>query len=112
VSASGDQGTLNLGSGVFPQEIFVAPGQRFVYATLFSGPKSEVHIYILDTTDWRLTEAPSSPLPGFSSVTGMVADPSASFCVSEYGTESSAGLLGGFGYRVFYGSGGLAICRA
>jgi hypothetical protein len=101
VSVDGGQGTLNLGPGVYPQEIFVGPGQRFVYATLFSGPSSEVHIYILDTTDWSLTEAPSSPLPGFTSVDGLVADPSGGFVyqstganqVQVYAVDVSTGYL-------------------
>jgi Abnormal spindle-like microcephaly-assoc'd, ASPM-SPD-2-Hydin len=78
-SAAGEQGSLSLGPGVFPQEILVGPGQRFVYVTLFSGPQSQVHIYIVDTNDWTLTESPSSPLPGFASVAGLVADPSGPF---------------------------------
>ena len=101
VSADGGQGTLNLGPGVYPQEIFVGPGQRFVYATLFSGPKSEVHIYIVDSSDWSLTEAPSSPLPGFTSVDGLVADPSGPFVyqstgpnqVQVYSVDVSTGYL-------------------
>jgi len=49
-SAAGDSGQLNVGGAVFPQDILIAPGQRFVYATLFSAPNSVVHIYIVDTT--------------------------------------------------------------
>ena len=78
-SAGGVAGQINVGGAVFPQDILVAPGQRFVYATLFSAPNSEVHIYIVDTANWTLTEAPSSPLPGFTSVANFVADPSGQF---------------------------------
>ena len=38
-----------------------------------------VHIYILDTTTWELSEAPSSPLPGFTSIANFVADPTGPF---------------------------------
>lgn len=38
-----------------------------------------VHIYIVDATTWSLTEAPSSPLPGFTSVANFVADPTGQF---------------------------------
>ncbi|MDP9337916.1 MAG: choice-of-anchor D domain-containing protein [Acidobacteriota bacterium] len=78
-SAAGDVGQLNVGGAVFPQDILVAPGQRFVYATLFSAPNRVVHIYIVDTTTWTLTESPSSPLPGFTSVANFVADPTGQF---------------------------------
>lgn len=78
-AADGSEGNLSLGSGIFPQEIFVGPGQHFVYATIFSPPNSVVHIYIVDPDSWTLTEAPSSPLPGFTSVTGLVADPTGPF---------------------------------
>ncbi|HEY2351814.1 MAG TPA: choice-of-anchor D domain-containing protein [Candidatus Acidoferrum sp.] len=86
-AAGGEQGVLSLGSGVEPEEIFVAPGQHFVYATLFSGPGSMVHIYIVDTTTWTLTEAPSSPLPGFTSVSGFVADPIGPFVYQSTATN-------------------------
>ncbi len=78
-SAAGIQAGLVVGSGIYPQEIFVGPGQRFVYATLLAGPSGAVHIYIVDTVNWTLTEAPSSPLPGFTSVAGLVADPTGDF---------------------------------
>ena len=78
-SAAGAQGTFTIGSSIFPQEIFVAPGEHFVYVTLFAGNNSVVHIYILDTTTWELSEAPSSPLPGFTSITNFVADPTGPF---------------------------------
>jgi hypothetical protein len=78
-SAAGAQGAFTIGSGVFPQEIFVAPGEHFVYVTLFAGNNSVVHIYILDTTTWELSEAPSSPLPDLSSIGDFVADPTGPF---------------------------------
>ena len=78
-SATGVQSILDTGSGVYPQEIFVGPGQHFVYATLSTPPTTAVHIYIVDTTTWTLTEAPSSPLPGFTSVSNLVADPTGQF---------------------------------
>jgi hypothetical protein len=78
-SATGVQGLLSLGPTVFPDEIFVGPGQRFIYVTVISGAISVVHIYIVDTTTWSLTEAPSSPLPGFTSVANFVADPTGQF---------------------------------
>jgi hypothetical protein len=82
-AAAGTQSVLDTGSGVFPQEIFVGPGQHFVYATLFTPPTTAVHIYIVDTTNWTLTEAPSSPLPGFTSVSNLVADPTGQFVYSS-----------------------------
>jgi hypothetical protein len=78
-SATGVQGLLSLGPTVFPDQIFVGPGQHFTYVTLTAGPNSTVHIYIVDTTTWSLTEAPSSPLPGFTSVANFVADPTGQF---------------------------------
>jgi hypothetical protein len=39
-----------MGPTVFPDEIFVGPGQHFIYVTLAAGPNSVVHIYIVDTT--------------------------------------------------------------
>ena len=78
-SAAGQQGVATLGAGVFPQEIFVGPGQRFVYVTVFAGQNSVVRIFIVDPDTWTLTEAPSSPLPGFSSIGGLVADPTGPF---------------------------------
>jgi hypothetical protein len=78
-SATGVQGLLSLGSTVFPGEIFVGPGQRFIYVTVAAGPNSVVHIYIVDATTWSLTEAPSSPLPGFTSIANFVADPTGQF---------------------------------
>jgi hypothetical protein len=66
-SATGVQGLLSLGTTVFADEIFVGPGQHFIYVTVRAGPNSAVHIYIVDPTTWSLTEAPSSPLPGFIS---------------------------------------------
>ena len=78
-SATGVQGLLSLGPTVFPDEIFVGPGERFIYVTVIAGTKSVVHIYIVDTTTWSLTEAPSSPLPGFTSVANFVADPTGQF---------------------------------
>jgi hypothetical protein len=78
-SPTGVLGFLNLGATVFANEIFVGPGQRFIYVTVVAGLHSEVHIYIVDTTTWSLTEAPSSPLPGFSSVGKFVADPTGQF---------------------------------
>lgn len=82
-AADGTQSVLDTGSGVFPQEIFVGPGQHFVYASLFTPPTTAVHIYIVDTTTWTLTEAPSSPLPGFTSVSNLVADPTGQFVYSS-----------------------------
>ncbi|MEQ1352809.1 MAG: choice-of-anchor D domain-containing protein [Candidatus Acidiferrum sp.] len=78
-AADGTEGNLSLGSGIFPQEIFVGPGQHFVYATIFSPPNNVVHIYIVDPVAWMLTEAPSSPLPGVTSVANLVADPTGPF---------------------------------
>jgi hypothetical protein len=78
-SVAGAQGAFTIGSGIFPQEIFVAPGEHFVYVTLFASANSVVHIYILDTTTWELSEAPSSPLPGFTSIADFVADPTGPF---------------------------------
>ena len=78
-SATGVQRLLSLGPTVFPNEIFVGPGERFIYITVIAGTKSVVHIYIVDTTTWSLTEAPSSPLPGFTSVANFVADPTGQF---------------------------------
>lgn len=78
-AADGTQGNLSLGSGIFPQEIFVGPGQHFVYTTIFVAPNSIVRIYIVDPTTWTLTEAPSSPLPGFTSIGNLVADPTGPF---------------------------------
>jgi hypothetical protein len=78
-SAAGVQGILHLGATVLADEIFVGPGQHFIYVTLTTGPNSVVHIYIVDTTTWSLTEAPSSPLPGFTSVAKFVADPTGQF---------------------------------
>jgi len=74
-SAAGVQGILHLGATVLADEIFVGPGQHFIYVTLTTGPNSVVHIYIVDPTTWSLTEAPSSPLPGVISVANFVADP-------------------------------------
>lgn len=100
-AADGTEGNLSLGSGVFPQEIFVGPGQHFVYATIFSPPNSVVHIYIVDPQSWTLTEAPSSPLPGFTSVASLVADPTGPFVyrstaanqVRVYSVDPSTGYL-------------------
>jgi hypothetical protein len=100
-AASGAQGILNVGSGVYPQEIFVGPGRHFVYATLFAAPSNVVHIYIVDTATWTLTEAPSSPLPGFTSVANLVADPTGQFVyqstapnqVRVYAVDLSTGYL-------------------
>jgi hypothetical protein len=78
-SATGIQGLLSLGTTAFADEIFVGPGQHFIYVTVLAGPDSAVHIYIVDTTNWSLTEAPSSPLPGFTSVANLVADPTGQF---------------------------------
>jgi hypothetical protein len=78
-SATGVQGLLSLGATVFADEILVGPGQDFIYVTLSAGSNSVVHIYIVDTTTWSLTEAPSSPLPGFTSVTNFVGDPTGQF---------------------------------
>lgn len=78
-SATGVQGLLSLGTTVFADEIFVGPGQHFIYATIRAGPNSAVHIYIVDPTTWSLTEAPSSPLPGFTSIANFVADPTGQF---------------------------------
>jgi hypothetical protein len=47
-SATGVQGLLSLGTSVFADEIFVGPGQRFIYVTVVVGPNSVVHIYIVD----------------------------------------------------------------
>lgn len=79
ISPTGVRGILSLGATVFASEIFVGPGQRFIYVTVVAGLHSEVHIYIVDTTTWSLTEAPSSPLPGFTSVAKFVADPTGQF---------------------------------
>jgi hypothetical protein len=100
-SAAGEQGVLNVGSGIYPQEIFAGPGQHFVYATLLSPPSSVVHIYIVDTVNWTLTEAPSSPLPLFTSVSNLVADPTGPFVyqssaadqVRVYSVDLSMGYL-------------------
>jgi hypothetical protein len=86
-TTGGPQGELNIGAGVIPQEIFVGPGQRFVYATLFAAPVSSVNIYIVDTATWTLTKAPSSPLPGFTSVSGLVADPTGQFVYQSTSTN-------------------------
>jgi len=79
ISPTGVRGILSLGATVFASEIFVGPGQRFIYVTVVAGFHSEVYIYIVDTTTWSLTEAPSSPLPGFTSVAKFVADPTGQF---------------------------------
>ncbi len=100
-SPDGSQGSFSLGSGIFPQEIFVAPGQHFIYATIFAAPNSVVHIYIVDPETWTLTEAPSSPLPGFTSVGSFVADPTGAFVyqstaanqVRVYSVDPSTGYL-------------------
>lgn len=78
-SATGVQGLLSLGSAVFADEIFVGPGQRFIYVSVISGPSSAVHIYIVDPTTWSLIEASSSSLAGFTSVANFVADPTGQF---------------------------------
>ncbi len=117
-SAAGDIGQLNVGGAVFPQDILVAPGQRFVYATLFSAPNSVVHIYIVDTANWTLTESPSSPLPGFTSVANFVADPTGQFVyqstapnqVRVYAVDLATGYLTEITGSPFTGAGlGLPI---
>ena len=79
ISPTGVQGLLSLGATVFADEIFVGPGQHFIYVTIVASLHSEVRIYIVDTTTWSLTEAPSSPLAGFTSVAKFVADPTGQF---------------------------------
>jgi hypothetical protein len=86
-SAAGVQGLLSLGTTVFADEIFVGPGQHFIYVTIRAGPNSAVHIYIVDPTTWSLTEAPSSPLPGFTSVANFVADPTGQFVYQSTATN-------------------------
>jgi hypothetical protein len=86
-SATGVQGLLSLGTTVFADEIFVGPGQHFIYVTVRAGPNSAVHIYIVDPTTWSLTEAPSSPLPGFISVANFVADPTGQFVYQSTATN-------------------------
>ena len=100
-AANGTEGNLSLGSGVFPQEIFVGPDQHFIYATIFAPPNSIVRIYIVDPESWTLTEAPSSPLPGFSSIGNLVADPTGPFVyqstasnqVRVYSVDPATGYL-------------------
>jgi hypothetical protein len=86
-SATGVQGLLSLGTTVFADEIFVGRGQHFIYVTIHAGPNSAVHIYIVDPTTWSLTEAPSSPLPGFISVANFVADPTGQFVYQSTATN-------------------------
>lgn len=86
-SAAGAQGILPLSFSAFPQEIFVAPGQHFIYVTIFTGGASVVHIFTVDTTTWQLTEAPSSPLPNFSSIGNFVADPTGPFVYQSTATN-------------------------
>jgi hypothetical protein len=86
-SAAGVQGLLSLGTTVFADEIFVGPGEHFIYVTIRAGPNSAMHIYIVDPTTWSLTEAPSSPLPGFTSVANFVADPTGQFVYQSTATN-------------------------
>ena len=110
--AAGAEGAFTIGSSIFPQEIFVAPGEHFVYVTLFAGNNSVVHIYILDTTTWELSEAPSSPLPGFASIADFVADPTGPFVyestapnqVRVYSVDPSTGYFAESHRFAFFGS--------
>ncbi len=86
-SAGGGQGVLPLSSSVFPREIFVAPGQHFIYVTISTGGVNAVHIYTVDTTTWQLTESSSSPLPNFTSMGNFVADPTGPFVYQSTATN-------------------------
>ena len=94
-SAAGAQGAFTIGSGVFPQEIFVAPGEHFVYVTLFAGANSVVHIYILDTTTSGVVGSAQFAAAGFHLHCEFCGRSYRAICLPKHGAESGARIFGG-----------------
>ena len=75
--------SLQLPGGLFPQELFIDSTGTFLYVTTTVSSQSVVHIYSVNLQTGAMAETPSSPLPGFSSVANIIADPTGPFVYLE-----------------------------
>ena len=110
-SAAGAQGTFTIGPAFFRKKYSLRRANTS-YVTLFAGNNSVVHIYILDTTTWELSEAPSSPLPGFTSIANFVADPTGPFVYESTAPNQVRVVFGGSLHGIFCRSHQFAFLRA
>ena len=79
----------SLGFGSFPNEIATEVTGSFVYLTYLNSTTPPVHIFAIDPQTQLLTETASSPLPGFSSVPALMADPTGPFMYESDATGTT-----------------------
>ncbi len=97
----GPPAITSLAFSVFPIAVSTEVTGSFVYLVDSNGPPpTPVHIYAIDPLTQALTETASSPLPGFSSVPGLMGDPTGPFMyglvgtsIQGYVTDSQTGYL-------------------
>lgn len=95
INGSFPSGNLVLPQDVFPTSLYVDSTGAFVYALYNDGqpPPGVVHIFSLNFTTGVLTEATSSPLPGFTEVPSYFPDPTGAF---QYGYDTQPNLVHAF----------------
>jgi hypothetical protein len=86
-------GNFSTGAGLFPQQLYIDSTGAFLYAGYEPDPSGAVHILAIDPATAAITQTPSSPLPGTTSVPQFFADPTGPF---QYGGDSQPDLLHGF----------------
>jgi hypothetical protein len=79
----------SLGFGSFPNEIATEVTGSFVYLTYLNSTTPPVYIFAIDPQTQLLTETASSPLPGFSSVPALMADPTGPFMYESDATGTT-----------------------
>ncbi|HEV1994958.1 MAG TPA: choice-of-anchor D domain-containing protein [Candidatus Acidoferrum sp.] len=82
--------TTSLGLGVFPTAVSTEVTGNFIYLTDTGTSPGPVHIYALDSQTLTVAETSSSPLPGFTSVPGLMGDPTGPFMYGLVGTSVQA----------------------
>lgn len=95
INGSFPSGSVDLGSDVFPSQLFVDSTGSFIYATYppAPNPAAAVHIFSLDSSTGIITETSSSPLPGFTAVPQFSPDPTGPF---NYGGDTQPNLAHAF----------------
>jgi hypothetical protein len=79
----------SLGFGSFPNAIATEVTGNFVYLTYLNSTTPPVHIFAIDPQTQMLTETASTPLPGFSSVPALMADPTGPFMYESDATGTT-----------------------
>ncbi len=95
INGSFPNGSFDLGSDVFPSQLFVDSTGSFIYATYPAAPNpaAAVHILSISSSTGALAETSSSPLPGFTAVPQFSPDPTGPF---NYGGDPQPNIAHAF----------------